>query len=83
MSLAYLAQAIVLPVFHTLQILEKQTIAAGWQVGRLLLVLITFFLSITFDLSAAATIFCYSAAQALTCTILLALMAKSIQRLQR
>jgi O-antigen/teichoic acid export membrane protein len=83
MSLAYLTQAIVLPVFHTLQILEKQTIAAGWQVGRLLLVLITFFLSITFDLSAAATIFCYSAAQALTCTILLALMAKSIQRLQR
>jgi len=83
MSLAYLAQAIVLPVFHTLQILEKQTIAAGWQVGRLVLIVLTFFLSTTFDLSAAATIFCYSAVQALTCTILLALMAKSIQRLQR
>jgi len=83
MSLAYLAQAIVLPVFHTLQILEKQTMAAGWQLGRLALIVITFALTTTFDLSAAATIFCYSAAQAFCCTILLALMAKAIQRLQR
>lgn len=83
MSLAYLAQAIVLPVFHTLQILERQTIAAAWQLGRLSLVVITFSLSTTFDLGAPATIFCYSAAQALSCTILLALMAKAIQRLQR
>jgi O-antigen/teichoic acid export membrane protein len=83
MSVAYLAQAIVLPVFHTLQILERQTVAAMWQLSRLSLVLITFFLSTTFDLSAPATIFCYSAAQALSCTILLALMAKSIQQLQR
>jgi len=83
MSLAYLAQAIVLPVFHTLQILEKQTIAAAWQLGRLSLVVSTFSLSTTFDLSAPATIFCYSVAQAFSCTILLALMAKSIQRLQR
>jgi O-antigen/teichoic acid export membrane protein len=83
MSLGYLAQAIVLPVFHTLQILEKQTIAAAWQLGRLVLVVITFALAITFDLSAATTIFCYSATQAISCTILLALMAKAIQRLQR
>jgi O-antigen/teichoic acid export membrane protein len=83
MSLAYLAQAIVLPVFHTLQILEKQTMAAGWQLSRLTLVITTFVLCTTFDLSAPATIFCYSAAQAFSCTLLLALMAKSIQRLQR
>jgi O-antigen/teichoic acid export membrane protein len=83
MSLAYLTQAIVLPVFHTLQILERQTVAAIWQLGRLALVVLMFFLSTTFELSAPATIFCYSATQALSCTILLALMAKSIQRLQR
>jgi O-antigen/teichoic acid export membrane protein len=83
MSLAYLAQAIVLPVFHTLQILERQTMAAMWQLSRLALVIVTFFLSTTFDLSAPTTIFCYSASQAVSCTILLALMAKSIQRLQR
>jgi O-antigen/teichoic acid export membrane protein len=83
MSLAYLAQAIVLPVFHTLQILERQTLAAGWEFGRLSLVVIAFGLSTSFDVGAPWTIFCYSAAQAFSCTILLALMAKSIQRLQR
>jgi O-antigen/teichoic acid export membrane protein len=83
MSLAYLAQAIVLPVFHTLQILEKQTLAAGWEIGRLSLVVIAFGLSASFDMGAPWTIFCYSAAQALSCIILLALMAKSIERLQR
>jgi O-antigen/teichoic acid export membrane protein len=83
MSLAYFAQAIVLPVIHTLQILERQTLAAGWEIGRLLLVVTTFGLGTSFDVSAPSTIFCYSAAQAFSCIILLALMAKSIQRLQR
>jgi O-antigen/teichoic acid export membrane protein len=83
MSLAYLAQAIVLPVVHTLQILERQTLAAGWEIGRLLLVVTAFGLSTSFDIGAPWTIFCYSVAQAFSCTILLALMAKSIQRLQR
>jgi len=83
MSLAYLAQAIVLPVFHTLQILERQTLAACWEIGRLLLVAIAFGLSTSFDVGAPWTIFCYSAAQAFSCIILLALMAKAIQQLQR
>src|SRR5690348_12374101 len=39
MSIGYLAQLVVMPVFHTLQILEKQALAAVWQLGRLLLIL--------------------------------------------
>jgi O-antigen/teichoic acid export membrane protein len=82
MSVGYLAQAIVLPVFHTLQILEKQTLAATWQVGRLLSVVTTFILASRFDIDAPTTIFCYSAVQAVSCLVLLALMAKSIEKLQ-
>ncbi len=82
MSLGYLAQAIVLPVFHTLQLLEKQTLAAGWQLSRLVLVLTTFATASEFDLSPPTTIFCYSAVQAVCSVALLGLMAKSIQKLQ-
>jgi O-antigen/teichoic acid export membrane protein len=83
MSLAYLAQAIVLPVFHTLQILEKQSIAAGWQIGRLLLTIASLGLCMHFDVTAPWAIFCYSLVQAFSCALLLVLMAQSIQRVQR
>jgi O-antigen/teichoic acid export membrane protein len=83
MSIGYLAQAIVLPVFHTLQVLEKQTIAAGWQVGRLLLVVTTFGIASYLDLDAPLTIFCYSAVQATCGLALLALMAQAIEKLQQ
>jgi O-antigen/teichoic acid export membrane protein len=83
MSIGYLAQAIVLPVFHTLQLLEKQTIAAGWQLGRLLSVVATFSIASYLNLSAPLTILCYSAVQALCCVALLVLMAKSIEKLQQ
>lgn len=83
MSVGYLAQAIVLPVFHTLQLIEKQTVAACWQLGRLLTVVATFTTASRLDLSAPMTIFCYSAVQAVCCVVLLVLMAKSIDKLQR
>jgi O-antigen/teichoic acid export membrane protein len=83
MSLGYLAQAIVLPVFHTLQILEKQTLAACWQVGRLALTISAFSFGIHAGTSPSLTIFYYSLAQAVSCMALLVLMAKSIQGLQR
>ena len=83
MSVGYLAQAIVLPVFHTLQLIEKQTVAACWQLGRLLTVVATFTTASRLDLSAPMTIFCYSAVQAACCVALLVLMAKSIDKLQR
>lgn len=83
MSIGYLAQAIVQPVFHTLQILEKQSLAAGWQIGRLLLTTLMFGLGCRFGFEAPWVIAGYSAAQAVACLILLLLMARSIQQLQR
>jgi O-antigen/teichoic acid export membrane protein len=83
MSLGYLAHAMVLPVFHTLQILEKQSIAAAWQIGRLALIVTTLGAAIHFGLSVPLAIFCYSAAQALACTVLFMVMAVSINRLER
>jgi hypothetical protein len=73
----------VLPVFHTLQILEKQSIAAAWQIGRLTTTVTTLGLSAYFHVPAPWAIFCYSSAQALACTILFMLMAGSINRLER
>ncbi|MBV8651015.1 MAG: oligosaccharide flippase family protein [Alphaproteobacteria bacterium] len=83
MSLGYLAQAIVLPVFHTLQILEKQTLAAAWQLSRLLLVAATFLAASRFNIEAPLAIFGYSVVQALSCGVLLVLMAQSIEKLQQ
>jgi O-antigen/teichoic acid export membrane protein len=82
-SLGYLAQAAVLPVFHTLQLLEKQTMAAAWQLGRLLLIVATIGFAVHEHFSAPWTIFCYSAAQVVCCAVLFGLMAWSIERLQR
>jgi O-antigen/teichoic acid export membrane protein len=83
MSIGYLAQLVVMPVFHTLQILEKQALAAAWQLGRLLLILSVFAVSIHENLTAPWAVFSYSAAQALSSALLFAIMAREIQRLQR
>lgn len=83
MSVGYLAQAVVLPVFHTLQILEKQVLAAGWQIGRLILVATTFTLARRYDIPSTTTVFIYSAVQAVSCVALLLLMTVSIQKLQK
>lgn len=83
MSLGYLIQAVVLPVFHTLQIMEKQALAAAWQVGRLAATVTGFLICTQLGVSAPWTIFCYSATQAACCLVLFMLIAKSIQGLQR
>lgn len=83
MSVGYLAQAVVLPVFHTLQILEKQVLAAGWQIGRLILVATTFTLARRYDIPSTTTVFIYSVVQAVSCVALLLLMTVSIQKLQK
>lgn len=82
MSIGYLIQAVVLPVFHTLQIMEKQALAAAWQTGRLVSVVSGFALCSYYGVSAPWTIFCYSATQALACLVLFALIAKSIKSIQ-
>ncbi len=83
MSLGYLALAIVQPVFHTLQILEQQALAAAWQIGRLLFTVGVFEAGVAFGLEAPWVIAAYSAAQAVSCLVLFLLMARSIQQLQR
>ncbi|PKU23234.1 lipopolysaccharide biosynthesis protein [Telmatospirillum siberiense] len=84
MSLGYLAQALVQPVFHTLQILEKQILAAGWQIGRLIFTVGVFEAGARlYGFDAPWVIAGYSAAQALCCLVLLALMARSIRQLKR
>lgn len=82
MSLGYLAQAVVQPVFHTLQILEKQGLAAGWQIGRLCLTVAVFTGGVALGLPAHWVIAGYSAAQALCCLLLLGLMVLAIDRRQ-
>lgn len=83
MSLGYLVQAVVLPVFHTLQILEKQAVAALWQAGRLAAVAAVFYFCNASGFSAPQTIFCYSATQAVASLILFGLIARAIQGLQK
>jgi O-antigen/teichoic acid export membrane protein len=82
-SLAYLAQAVVLPVFHTLQLLERQRMAAVWQIGRLILTVAVFAAGVALDFPAPAVIAAYSVAQAVACAVFLAMMARSIQQIQR
>jgi O-antigen/teichoic acid export membrane protein len=83
MSLGYLVQAVVLPVFHTLQLMEKQSLAAAWQVGRLVSVAVVFACCLHGNLSPPWTIFCYSATQAVSGIVLFVLIARSIQSVQR
>lgn len=83
LSIAYLAQALVQPVFHTLQILERQSLAAMWQAGRLVAVVTVFTVSGRMTLSAPTAILAYSLTQAACCVVLLALMAHAIRRIQK
>lgn len=83
MSIGYLAHAVVLPVFHTLQLLEKQAMAACWQVGRLLSIVATFAFCIGGHVSAPHAILLYSGIQAASSVVLIGLMAGAIQKLQR
>lgn len=83
LSIAYLAQAVIQPVAHTLQLLERQATAAAWQIGRLILVVATFLVAARAGVGAADAILCYAVAQALASAILLTLMAQAIRRAGR
>ncbi len=82
-SIAYLAQAVVLPVFHTLQLLERQRMAAAWQIGRLILTVGVFSAGVALDFPAPTVIAAYSVAQAVACAVFLAMMARSINQIQQ
>jgi len=83
MSIGYLTQAMTQPVFHTLQLLEKQGLAAAWEALRLALSIGAFFLCSALGWTPAGVIAFYSGAQALSGIVLLLLMAAAIEKQQR
>jgi len=82
MSPAYLALAVVLPVFHTLQLLEKQSLAATWQAGRLIFTVGLFVILSKAGVAPLWVVAGYGAAQAFCGALLLALMAWAVAKLQ-
>ncbi len=82
MSVAYFVLTVVHPVSTTLQMLERQVLNAAWEVGRLVVVVLTVIIGWRAGLSAIQTLWLYSAAQALCCAVLLGLIADLIERLQ-
>lgn len=82
MSIGYLAQATVQPVFHTLQLLECQSLAAAWQMGRFAVTVAAFLAGTACGLDAPWVIGGYCLAQAVACVILLSLMVRSIRQRQ-
>lgn len=78
-SLAYLGQATVQPVFHTLQILERQGLAAVWQLSRLALSISVFVAAAYFDATALQVITVYAASQAMCSFALIIIIARVIR----
>jgi O-antigen/teichoic acid export membrane protein len=83
MSLGYLVQATVQPVFHTLQLLEKQGTAAAWQITRVTATVGIFVFGASMHMPPDRVVLCYSIAQALCCGVLILLMNRAINQLQR
>lgn len=81
-SLAYLGQATVQPVFHTLQLLERQGMAGAWQMTRLTLSVTVFAIGIALDATAWQVIAAYSAVQAGCCLALFLMMSRAVRALE-
>jgi O-antigen/teichoic acid export membrane protein len=82
LSPAYLALAVLHPVSTSLQILERQVLAASWQAVRLVLVAGSAVIAWTLGLPALAALWFGSLAQVAACLAMLVLITLSIQRIQ-
>lgn len=82
LSAGYLAVAVLHPVSTALQIMERQMLAAAWQVGRLVLVTASVIVPWRLGLSAQQALWLTSLAQVMCCAVMLALIALSVERLQ-
>jgi O-antigen/teichoic acid export membrane protein len=82
LSLAYLALAVLHPVSTTLQLLNRQKLAAAWQICRVALLVGATVAAQRCGLSAVAALWVCSAIQALACSGMLATMAVCIRLLQ-
>ena len=83
LSLSYLVQMMLHPVSGTLQVLERQGIAAVWQVCRLILVVAAVLLPWHAGWPPVATLWLTTATQVACCLVLTGIMAMSIERLAR
>jgi len=82
LSPAYLALAVLHPVSTSLQILERQVLAAVWQVARLVLVVGSVLAAWRLGLPAVSALWLGSLAQVVACLAMLALIAMSLRRIQ-
>ena len=82
LSPAYLALAVLHPVSTSLQILERQVLAASWQAARLIVVAGSAVLAWRLGLPALTALWFGSVAQVIACLAMLVLIALSIHRIQ-
>jgi O-antigen/teichoic acid export membrane protein len=82
LSIAFLGQALVQSVQHTMQVLNRQVQAAVWQVGRMVGVTGGIVICWYAHVSALETILVYSVLQSAFSVALLTLMAVTIERIQ-
>jgi O-antigen/teichoic acid export membrane protein len=83
LSVAYLAQAVLHPVSTSLQIMERQALAAAWPAGRLVLVLATVITAWRAGLPAVTALWLASLAQLVACGMMLVLISWSIGQIER
>lgn len=82
LSIAYLPQMVMHALIHTLQVLERQTLSALWESGRLAAILCGFLASYLLHLPPLEAMLIYSLTQGLAQIVLFFLMYRSIQSLQ-
>jgi O-antigen/teichoic acid export membrane protein len=82
LSPAYLALAVLHPVSTSLQLLERQVLAAVWQAARLVAVVGGAALSWHLGFSVLTALWIASLAQVVACAAMLALIATAIERMR-
>jgi O-antigen/teichoic acid export membrane protein len=83
LSVSYLALTVLHPVSSLPQIMERQVMAATWQVGRLILVIASAIVAWQLGWSALTALWLSALAQAIACTTMLGLIAVSVQRFKQ
>lgn len=83
LSICYLPQMTIVPVMHTLQIMEKQGLTAAWEFGRFILISGGFAASYILAFDAWEAILVYAISQAFAQLVLFVIMYLAIQRLQQ
>jgi O-antigen/teichoic acid export membrane protein len=83
LSIALLPQLVTHALIHTLQVLERQGLSAVWEISRLIVVGGALIISARMGLSALDALLAYSICQAGAQLVLIGLMYRSIQQIQK